>query len=416
MDATEPFRNYLEENGLHDFEIQGRGARENGVKIDAYLVSEQEQVKAPASLYKPKAKPTKNGDPRIWFSRLHHHTNPDDILAVTEHDGFLFVVNLTQVDVASVLDAQKNGPLWNLIQAISVEANAISVELLQRLRRLSFAGYLKSVMPGQTSTAVGRTLEDVLGISMNSSKEPDYKGIELKSARSKTSKKQLFSQVPNWKISKFDSMTDVLDAFGYLRQNYGDSLNCTVSASSANPQGLKFEVDKTLGILNETSSDPKYGVFASWYLSDLRKRLEAKHRETFWIHAKSHIIGGHEHFELMSALHTRNPILSQFDLLVEMGDITMDHQMVRLPSGRAHEKGPSFKVKAASLDLLFPPSKTYSLAYSQTLGVRLSLKTIAVVGFGGCALPQPTINLLKLNRFLGFLFALNLAFSSRVLR
>ena len=87
MDATAPVRNYLKENGLHDFELQGRGARENGVKIDAFLVSEQEQIKAPASLYKPKAKPTKEGDPRIWFSKLHHHANPDDMLAVTEHDG-----------------------------------------------------------------------------------------------------------------------------------------------------------------------------------------------------------------------------------------------------------------------------------------------------------------------------------------
>jgi hypothetical protein len=362
MDATASVRNYLKENGLHDFDRQGRGARENGEKIEAFLVSEQGQIKAPASLYKPKAKPTQDGDPRIWFSKLHHHANPDDMLAVTEHEGHLFVINLTQVDVAHVLDVKKNGPLWHLIQAISSGANAISNELLLKLRGLAVGGYIKSIMPGQSSTAVGRTLENILGISMNSSKEPDYKGIELKSARKKNSKKQLFSQVPNWKISKFNSMTDILDAFGYHRPGYGDSLNCTVSASNANPQGLKFEVDDALGILNETSIDPKHGTFASWYIADLRKRLATKHRETFWIHAKSHVIGGHEHFELMSAIHTRNPILTQFDLLVEMGDITMDHQMVRLSSGTAHEKGPSFKVKAASLNLLFPPSKTYALA------------------------------------------------------
>jgi hypothetical protein len=40
----------------------------------------------------------------------------------------------------------------------------------------------------------------------------------------------------------------------------------------------------------------------------------------------------------------------------------MDHMMKRVDSGRAHERGPSFKIGAGSLDLLFPPSKTYVLA------------------------------------------------------
>ena len=361
MDATAAVRTFLKEHDIHDFDIQGRGARENGVKIEAFLINEQSKIKSPASLYKPKAKPTKEGDPRIWFSMLHHYVKPDDILAITEQEGRLMVINLSQVDVLHVLDFQKDGPLWHLVSDISGEASATSEELLYKLRSIAANGLVKSVMPGNSSTAIGRTLEDILGISMNSSKEPDYKGIELKSARSKKSKKQLFSQVPNWEISKFNSMTDVLDAFGYHREGYGDSLNCTVSASNTNPQGLKFEVDTKRGILNETSIEPKYGAFASWYLADLRNSLAKKHKETFWIHAKSHLFEGYEYFELKSALHTRDPILSQFDLLVEMGDITMDHQMVRLATGRAYEKGPSFKIKANAFNLLFPPSKSYTL-------------------------------------------------------
>ena len=361
MDATAPVRNYLKDTGLHNYDEQGRGARENGVKIDTFLVSEREQIEAPASLYKPKAKPTKDGDPRIWFSNLHKYAYPDDMLAITEHNGQLFVINVTQVNIVDVLDEQKSGPLWTLIQTVSSGANAVANELLQKLRLIASGGYVSSVMAGHTSTSIGRTLEDALGIPMNSSREPDYKGIELKSARNKTSRKQLFSQVPNWKISKFKSMTDILNAFGYPRPGYGDSLNCTVSASGVNPQGLTFKVDDTVGILNEYSTNPKFGAFASWYLSDLRNRLAEKHRETFWIHAESHIIAGHEHFELKSAIHTRNPILPQFDILVEMGDITMDHQMVRSPSGKAYEKGPSFKIKPAAMDLLFPPGVSHIL-------------------------------------------------------
>ena len=68
----------------------------------------------------------------------------------------------------------------------------------------------------------------------------------------------------------------------------------------------------------------------------------------------THQISGTEHFELKEVIHTRNPVLSQFDLLLSQGDINMDHIMKRLDSGSAHERGPSFKIKPNSRGLLFP--------------------------------------------------------------
>lgn len=365
MDATAAVRNYLRENGLHDYVHQGRGARENGVKIEAYLFYETSAIRADASLYKPNAKPTKDGDPRIWFSNLHHHTDPDDMLALTEHDGQLAVINLTKVDVAHVLDVQKSGPLWDILKSIATGATAIADELLARLRLIVAGGFVPSVMDVRADTAIGRTLESALGIAMNARQEPDYKGIELKAFRrkkkSRENRKQLFAKVPNWEISKFDSMTDVLDAFGYLRAGR-DRLNCTVSTTNVNAQGLTFSLDEKAGILHEVSRTTGHGAFASWYLTELRDTLVAKHSETFWVGANVHQLNGREHFEFTDVLHTRRPIASQFDILIEQGEITMDHMMKRLDSGRAHERGPSFKINSASLELLFPPSKTYALA------------------------------------------------------
>jgi len=366
MDATAPVRNYLKDTGLHDFERQGRGAREHGVKIEAHLFEEDARIEAKASLYKPKAKPTKPGDPRIWFSKLHHHVESDEMLALTEYDGQIAAINLTKVDVEQILDVKKSGPLWELVRQLGTNADSIANELLSKLRLIAAGGYIPSVMPKRADTAIGRTLEAALGISMNSSPTPDYKGIELKSYRrkkkSQENRKQLFSKVPNWKISKFNNMTEILDAFGYHRDGYGDRLNCTVSATNINQQGLSFGVDDASGILNEVSSDPKYGKFASWYLEDLRNILAKKHRETFWVSAKVNLSGEQEEFKFLDVIHTRNPILSQFDILLEQGDITMDHQIDRTKSGRAQEKGPSFKIASGSLDLLFPPSRNYELA------------------------------------------------------
>jgi len=287
------------------------------------------------------------------------------MLAVTEHDGQLVVINLTQVDVAHVLDVQQSGPLWDVLRDISADATSIADELLGKLRIIAAGGYVPSIMEERADTAIGRTLEAALGIAMNARREPDYKGIELKSYRrkpkSRENRKQLFAKVPNWEISKFNSMTDVLDAFGYFREGR-DRLNCTVSAANVNSQGLTFKLDEKSGILNEVSTTTDHGAFASWYLSELRADLEKKHAETFWVGAKVHPIDGREHFEFTDVIHTRKPIGSQFDILVEQGEITMDHMMKRVDSGRAHERGPSFKIGAGSLDLLFPPSKTYVLA------------------------------------------------------
>jgi hypothetical protein len=55
---------------------------------------------------------------------------------------------------------------------------------------------------------------------MNSSRTPDYKGIELKSAReNKGTRKGLFAKTPNWELSKFKNRTEILDAFGYWERS-----------------------------------------------------------------------------------------------------------------------------------------------------------------------------------------------------
>ena len=93
----------------------------------------------------------------------------------------------------------------------------------------------------------------------------------------------------------------------------------------------------------------------------MHTRLLEKHNETFWIAADSTTIDGNEYFQYKVVEHTRKPIISQFDILLQQGIITLDHLIKRTPDGKVVEKGPLFKIKPNAINLLFPPSKTYQL-------------------------------------------------------
>lgn len=98
-------------------------------------------------------------------------------------------------------------------------------------------------------------VEHALGILANSSKEPDYFGIELKSSRikkrvSQSTRVNLFAQVADWSISQLKSSASILDAYGYETGNER-KLYCTVSAKGTNSQGLYFFVELEEDLVKE---------------------------------------------------------------------------------------------------------------------------------------------------------------------
>ncbi|MBE0423536.1 MAG: MvaI/BcnI restriction endonuclease family protein [Lutibacter sp.] len=355
MDATGTVRNYLKSKNFHDYNLQTQGP-ENKVIIDALIYEADSVLKSKASLYRPI---TKKGDPRIWFMGLTKYANPNDILALICFEDVIHVLNLTQLPVEQLIDSSNTNPLKELIEEINYIENAVSKELLNMLINLAKGKPILSMLNADTS--VGRTLEKALGIDINSSKLPDYKGIELKSFREKKgNRKNLFAQVPDWKLSKFKSSSDILDAFGYWREE-NFKLYCTVSGITTNSQGLSLKVDYDFNQLVENSNDKRVGDFVVWTLDKLHKRLLEKHKETFWVSAESLYDDGKEYFQYKKVEHTRKPIVSQFDILLEQGIITLDHLIKRNSKGIVVEKGPIFKIKPNSLNLLFPPSNIYDL-------------------------------------------------------
>jgi hypothetical protein len=355
MDATGSVRTYFKTNNIHDFELQKQG-QESKVQITSFLISSDSLLNSVASLYRPN---TKKGDPRIWFKGLGSYSKANDILGIIAFEGNLYVLNITQLDLHKLIESKISNPLHDLVNEINQISNEVADELLYRLREISANGFVPALL--QADTSIGRTLEKLLGIEMNSSRTPDYKGIELKSAReNKGTRKGLFAKTPNWELSKFKNRNEILDAFGYWEKGVFRLYN-TIRATGRNAQGLILRTDYEKDCLFENSDKKEIGDFLTWELSVLKNALATKHKETFWIKAQSKIENDKEYFLFKTVEHTKSPMINQFGLLIDIGAITLDYPIKRLANGSVIDKGCNFKLKPTALDLLFPPSKSYSL-------------------------------------------------------
>lgn len=359
LDATAPVRTYFHEEGIHDYEKQLQGP-EHKKLIDTFILTDLEQRKTQSSLYRPV---TKKGDPRIWVYRINEFINPDEIFALIAYEKRLYVINLSQIDVERACKSKLHNPIKDLIEVVHSLSTSVSDELLGMIRNRMGDWIPSEVM---ADTGIGRTVETVLGIPMNDSKQPDYKGIELKSKRDKANvRSNLFTQSPNWPLSQLKSGKAIVERYGYIPEGYTHKcLHVTLSASKPNSQGLGLNVDYGKDWLeaneyaltvNDEGIYKKLKEVSVWQLIDLHERLLTKHHETFWIDVDTRIIRDREYFRVKTIDHTKNPIPSQFDILLEQGKITVDFLLSRDSGGDVY----SFKIGKKDRSLLFPESITY---------------------------------------------------------
>ena len=359
LDATAPVRAFFMEKKIHDFEKQPQG-EENKRFIKTYILTDFAVKETKSSIYRPY---TKKGDPRMWVYGLKEFVNPDDIFGIFVYNQCFYVINLTQIDIEKAYKSKLANPIHDLIDSLYSFATSVSDELLGLIKDRMSDWIPTTVL---ADTGVGREVEAQLGIPMNPAKTPDYKGIELKSKREKAKvRSNLFTQAPNWALSKFKSTNEIVARYGYIPEDYTHKcLHVTLSALKPNAQGLGLNVEYAKNWLeaNEYARTPndeglykKLSDVSVWQLLDLHDRLLTKHRETFWIDVDTRIVSDREYFRVMSIDHTKNPIPSQFDILLEQGKITVDFLLCRDSGGDTY----SFKVGKKDRALLFPESETY---------------------------------------------------------
>jgi len=355
IDAHDSLRAFLKRNNIHDYEKQTQGVKEY---IQANFVTDKGCVEVKVSLYRPE---TKNGDPRIWIYGLCNLAAPFNLIALIFAEGKLYISNCSR-------DRDLKLTISSLPEHDSA-LSGIAQELLEKLKIICSKGYVESMRTGDTG--VGMTLESLLGIASNSSKAPDYKGIELKSSRiSKKGKSrnrnQLFSKIPNWKLSPVGNAESLIRKRGYKDNEDTLALRHTLTGDRPNSLGLYLDVDYANDHLLQMFTDVNAKDFSphhdlTWVLNDLRDALRKKHRETFWVKAMRHFSQSREFFHYIEVTHTSKPHIDRLETLFETGMISLDFTLHIKDNGRVRDHGYLFKLKPNSENSLFPQTSYYDL-------------------------------------------------------
>jgi hypothetical protein len=369
LDAHGALRSYLSLNDIHNFNEQNKGIASKVIQ-EINVITANEIIKTKLSLYRPE---TKHGDPRIWIYKLNLFAIPYNLLAFTKINEKLFVFNasdkkLLQSDNTGNLYLIPNTPLAELLQTQSEFIDINAQELISKLKVISNMGFVESMRSGDTG--VGMTLETLLGINANSNRAPDFKGIEIKAKRVRglnnksTNNVSLFSQVPNWILSNCKNGLDILKKCGYIDSETSRlQLYCTVS-NSPNPQSLHLLINENDNLVEcNKTEDSKTEQIVAWDLKNLKTQLEAKHKKTFWVKAKTKKNEkANECFHYIEVEQTENPLTSNLPALIEIGAVTMDFTLSKKATGNStRDHGYLFRIKPNNFDLLFPPSKIIKL-------------------------------------------------------
>ncbi|MBM3844396.1 MAG: hypothetical protein FJ397_14245 [Verrucomicrobia bacterium] len=363
MDATWPLREYFARTGFHDFRSQPKGTAAKRLR-PLKFVEPSGLVDSKVSLYRPE---TKDGDPRIWIYGLTAHAAAGDLIALLVNEGCLYAVNCSRHKLVAMFE-DLSSFLGRLAARLDTNAPAAS-ELLKKLRGIGALGFVPSQRPGDTG--IGFTLEALLGIAANSSRSPDYRGIELKAGRmgirtraASSRHVTLFAKTPAWDQSPFSARA-ALETYGYRDPKTNRlQLFCSVDAAQANSLGFLLEPrSETDQLVNRNINRVGGGedVFL-WLMDSVRQAFSQKHRETFWIGARAKTISGLEHFHFVEARHTRNPPLSSFERLLASGKICVDLTMSEKGERAVRDHGYLFRIYGSSFDELFPEVAVHPLA------------------------------------------------------
>jgi len=229
-------------------------------------------------------------------------------------------------------------------------------EFMSKMKEIKKMGFVQSHRKGPTG--IGKTLEDLLGITENNIAGPDFSVYELKSARKDSmSMLTLFTKTPLPRGAN----RELLKAFGYRQRKKpreyqqktlngkivdesnipieDKELHVTIDSIKPNSVGLKLEVKEGKIIIG----NPK-GVKAYYDEDTLKEAFEEKYHRLIYVLAETRREKGNEYFWYNEAYLLDGFSFQNFARLIKEGKMKVDIRIGHYPNGRLHDHGTGFRI------------------------------------------------------------------------
>ncbi len=221
----------------------------------------------------------------------------------------------------------------------------------ERIKSLGFVPSRRS-----SSTGVGKTFEDYLGVLENNRKDPDFESFEVKSKRELASSRvTLFTLSPS----------HPKDANSYLRSTYGRPDTKyphipVLHVSFFTTRSCNYNNKFTFQLINDMKQGRflidifdtvtlKHDKSVYYKHSVMRERFNNKLRHLFFVNAQSKKIKGKECFNYTSAVVYTNGSFETFIDMFNKGVIQFDLRLGVYKTGRLagkkHDHGSGFRIK-----------------------------------------------------------------------
>ena len=229
-------------------------------------------------------------------------------------------------------------------------------EFLDRMREIRDMRFVRSHRAGDTG--IGKTLEDLLGITENNIAGPDFSIYELKSARKESvSMLTLFTKAPLPRGAN----RRLLEAFGYrwkkvpmdYKQLFLTGEELVEFDVPIEEKELHVTVDSikpnSVGLILEVKGDRLYiendkGVEAYYDEEMLRDAFNKKYHNLIYVLAENRMERRAEYFWFNEVYLLENFSFDRFSELVREGKLKVDIRIGHYPDGRIHDHGTGFRI------------------------------------------------------------------------
>jgi len=242
-------------------------------------------------------------------------------------------------------------------------------EFQRRLAQIKGMGYVQSHRKGDTG--IGKTLEDLLGITENNIAGPDFATYELKSARKDTpSMITLFTKAPRPRAVN----TILRETYGHMvkveieastRHRHSDKdknqttlfgeratqsakdvkfiedleLHTTVDAVRYNNLDFKIDIgEDKISLLN------KKNIEVYWDKELLKTTFEEKYHKLAYVLAESKTPDGKEYFWFNEGYLLDGFSFERFTEHLQDGTLKVDVRLGHNPDGSRHDHGTGFRI------------------------------------------------------------------------